>query len=42
LTLFLRLRYGRGVNSNSYRNECQEYLLGENGGRCIGLSTLPR
>ena len=40
LTLFLRLRYGHGVNSNSYRNECQEYLLGEKGGRCVELTNL--
>jgi len=41
LTLFLRLRYGCGVNLDSYRNEYQEYLLGERGGRCIRLATLP-
>jgi hypothetical protein len=35
--------YGPGVDSNSNRNEYQEYLLGEKGigGRCVRLTTLP-
>jgi len=30
-----------GVNSASKRNECQEYILGGKGGRCVGLTILP-
>jgi len=32
--------YGPGVDSASNRNEYQEYFLGGNGGRCIGLTNL--
>jgi hypothetical protein len=41
LTQYFRLRYGRGVDSASNRNEYQEYFLGGKGGRCVGLKTLP-
>jgi hypothetical protein len=30
-----------GVNSASNRNEYQEYFVGNKGGRCVGLTTLP-
>jgi len=30
-----------GVESASNRNEYQEYFLGNKGGRCVGLTTLP-
>jgi hypothetical protein len=30
-----------GVDSDSIRNEYQEYLLGNKGGRCVRLTTLP-
>ena len=30
-----------GVDSASNRNEYKEYLLGDKGGRCVGLTTLP-
>jgi hypothetical protein len=30
-----------GVDSAPNRNENQGYLLGEKGGRCVGLTTLP-
>ena len=33
--------YGPGVDSASNRNEYQEYFLGDKGGRCLGLTTLP-
>jgi hypothetical protein len=33
--------YGAGVDSASNRNEYQEYFLGDKGGRCVGLTTLP-
>jgi hypothetical protein len=33
--------YDPGVDSASYRNEYQEYFLGDKGGRCLGLTTLP-
>jgi hypothetical protein len=33
--------YGPGIDSYFKRNEYREYLLGSNGGRCIGLTTLP-
>jgi hypothetical protein len=33
--------YGPGVDSDSNRNEYQEYFLGDKGGRCAGLTTLP-
>ena len=35
------LHYASGVDSESNRNEYQEYLLGGKGGRCVGLTTLP-
>ena len=41
LTLSFRPHYGPGVDSASNRNEYQEYLLGGEGSRCIGLTTLP-
>jgi len=36
-----RPHYGAGVGSASDRNEYQEYFLGGEGGRCVGLTTLP-
>ena len=36
-----RLHYGPGVDSDSNRNEYQEYFLGDKSGRCVGLTTLP-
>jgi hypothetical protein len=33
--------YYPGVDSASERNEYQEYFLGDKGGRCVGLTTLP-
>jgi hypothetical protein len=33
--------YGPGIYSASNSNEHQEYFLGGEGGRCIGLTTLP-
>ena len=33
--------YERGVDSASNTHECQEYFLGGNDGRCVGLTTLP-
>jgi hypothetical protein len=30
-----------GVDSASNRNEYQEYFLGDKGGRCVGLTTVP-
>jgi len=33
--------YGPGVDSASPRNKYQEYFLGNKGGRCVGLTTLP-
>jgi len=41
LTLPFRPHCGPGVDSASNRNEYQEYFLGDKGGRCIGLTTLP-
>jgi hypothetical protein len=32
--------YGLGIDSASNRNECQGYLVGDKGGRCLGLTTL--
>jgi hypothetical protein len=32
---------GPEVDSASNKNEYQEYFLGGNGGRCVGLITLP-
>jgi hypothetical protein len=40
LTQSFRPHYGHGVDSASNRNEHQEYFLGGQGGRCIGLTTL--
>jgi hypothetical protein len=40
LTQFFRPHYGPGFDSNSNRNEYQEYFLGGNGGWCLGLTTL--
>jgi len=33
--------YDPEVDSASNRNEYQEYFLGDKGGRCVGLTTLP-
>jgi len=33
--------YGPGVDSASNRIEYQKYFLGDKGGRCVGLKTLP-
>jgi hypothetical protein len=33
--------YGPGVDLDSNRNEYQEYFLGDKGGRCVALTTLP-
>ena len=33
--------YGLGVNSDSDRNEYQEYFLGSKSGRCLGMTALP-
>jgi hypothetical protein len=33
--------YGRGVDSACDRNEYQEYFPGDEGGRCVVLTTLP-
>jgi len=41
LTYSFRAHYGPGVDSDSNRNEYQEYFLGGKGGRCVGLTTLP-
>jgi hypothetical protein len=38
----LRPHYGPGVDSASNTNEYQGYFLGGKGGRCVGLTTLPR
>ena len=40
LTWSFRPHYVRGVDSTYNRNEYQEYLLGGNGDRCLGLTTL--
>ena len=34
--------YVPGVDSASNRDEYQAYFLGGKGGRCVGLTTLPR
>jgi hypothetical protein len=39
LTYSFRLKYGPGFGPASNRNEYQEYLLGGNGSRCLGLTT---
>jgi len=31
---------GPGVDTASNRNEYQEYIVGDKGGRCVGLTTL--
>jgi hypothetical protein len=36
-----RPHYGPGVDSASNRSEYQEYLLGGERARCVGLTTLP-
>ena len=36
-----RPHYGPGVDSAYNRNEYQEYLLGDKGGQCVRLTTLP-
>jgi hypothetical protein len=36
-----QLLCGPGVDSATNRNEYQQYFLGDKGGRCIGLLTLP-
>jgi len=41
IDIILRLHYGPGVDSASNRNEYQEYFLGDKGGQCAGLTTLP-
>jgi len=41
LTLSFQSHYGPGVDSDSNRNEYQEYLLGGKGGRRVGMTTLP-
>ena len=41
LTQPFRPHYGPGVDSDSNRNEYQEYFLGGEGGRCVGLTNLP-
>jgi len=33
--------YGPGFDSATNRNEYREYFLGDKGGRCLGLATLP-
>jgi len=33
--------YGPGVDSASNRNEYQEHFLGDEGGLCVRLTTLP-
>jgi hypothetical protein len=35
------LENGPGVDSASNRKEYREYFLGSEGGRCVGLTTLP-
>jgi hypothetical protein len=42
LTWPFRPHYDTGVDSASKRNEYQGYLLGGKGGKCVGLTTLPR
>jgi hypothetical protein len=41
LTQSFRPEHGPGLDSASNRNEYQEYSLEGNGGRCVGLTTLP-
>ena len=33
--------YGLVVDSASNRNEYQDYIMGDKGGRCVGLTALP-
>ena len=40
-TKSFRSRYGPGIDSASNRNEYQEYFLGDKGGRCVRMTTLP-
>ena len=40
MTKFFRPHYGPEVDSNSNRNEYQEYFLVGKGGRCVELTTL--
>jgi fluoride ion exporter CrcB/FEX len=40
LTLFFRPNQGPAVDSACNRNEYQEYVLADKGGRCGGLTTL--
>ena len=37
--IIFRPHYDPGVDSGSKRNEYHEYILGDKGGRCVGLST---
>jgi hypothetical protein len=37
-----RPHYGPGIYSASNRNEYQEYFLGDKGGRCVVMTSLPR
>ena len=39
--IFLAALWPWGVDSASNRKEYQEYFLGDKGGRCVGLTTLP-
>jgi hypothetical protein len=41
LTLSFLPNYGPGVDSASNKNVYQRYFLGDKGGRCVGLETLP-
>jgi hypothetical protein len=41
IDIILQPHYGPGVDSDSNRNEYQEYFLGGKGGQLVGLTTLP-
>jgi len=41
LEFFIDIIPGPGVDSDSNRNEIQEYFLGVKSGRCVRLTTLP-
>ena len=41
MTQPFRPHYGPGVDSASIRDEYQEYFVGDKGGQCVGLTTLP-
>jgi hypothetical protein len=41
LTYSFRPHYGPGIDSACNRNEYQEYLLGDNDSRCVGLTIPP-